>query len=135
MRSNLKTARTSVILGVGRQFGPSQAARLLVECELHTIIRDERDGSAANFFAGRNVELLSHFGAQDASEMSRVVAHQSGRVSLYFVGDPAAACHEAVLSSQLRPRASDVMFGSKSTISASRLKRNSKNKLLLRTAS
>ena len=48
---------------------------------------------AANFLADCNVKLLPDLGAQNASKMCSVLAHQSSSVSGYFVGHPAAACH------------------------------------------
>src|SRR5208282_4699602 len=73
---------------------------LRVERELNPIVRNRSDGSAPNFVPGCDVELLPDFGAQHAGEMSSMVAHQSSGVSGKLVGDPAAACHESVVSCQ-----------------------------------
>jgi len=45
--------------------------------KLNAIIGDRSDCPAANFFAGCNVKLLPNLGAQDASKVRSVLAHQS----------------------------------------------------------
>src|SRR4029077_13736371 len=80
---------------------PSPKVLLRAERELNAIIGDRSNCPAADFFAGCNIKLLPNLGAQDASKMRSMVAHQSGSVSRYFVGDPAAACHESGVRSQV----------------------------------
>src|SRR5208282_2248127 len=73
---------------------------LFAQRELNTIMGDVRDDSTANFITGGNVEFLTDLGAQHSRQMRGMFADQGGGVSVYFVGDPAAACHESVASSQ-----------------------------------
>jgi hypothetical protein len=61
--------------------------------ELNAIVGDRSDRAAANIFAGPDVKLLPNLGAQDASKVRSVPAHQSGSVSSHLVRDPASACH------------------------------------------
>jgi hypothetical protein len=79
--------------------------------KLNAIIGDRSDCPAANLLAGCDVKLLPDLGAQDAGKMCSMVAHQSGSVSSYFVGDPAAARHESVLSSQFSVKADSSNIG------------------------
>jgi hypothetical protein len=80
----------------GRRLGASVGVR--VKRELNPLMRNECDGTAANFFSRCDVELLPNLGAQNASKMSRMFAHQSSRVSGNLVGNPAAARHGSALS-------------------------------------
>src|SRR5271167_602587 len=54
------------------------------EREVNPIVSDRRNSSAPNLVPGRDVKFLSNLGAQDASQMCSVLAHQSGCISIYF---------------------------------------------------
>jgi hypothetical protein len=76
-----------------KRLGPWPTVLLRAERELNAIMGDRGDSSAANFVPSCNVKLLPDFGAQNASKMRRMFAHQSSGVSGNLVGDPAASCH------------------------------------------
>ena len=102
MRSNLKMARANVILGAAPgKPNFSDWCPFVPSANSIAIIGDRSDGSATNLVASGNIEFLANFRAQDASQMRRMFADQSGSVSGYFVGNPAAAGHKTAFSSQL----------------------------------
>src|SRR5258708_16586337 len=80
---------------------PQPKVLLRAKRELNAIIGDGSDCPAANLFTGCNLKLLPDLGAQDASKVRSVLAHQGGSVSGYFVSDPAAACHESGVRCQV----------------------------------
>src|SRR5258706_12623481 len=80
---------------------PQPKVLLRAKRELNAIIGDRSDCPAANFVPSCNIELLPNLSAQNASKVRSMLAHQSGSVSGYFVSNPAAACHESGVRSQV----------------------------------
>jgi hypothetical protein len=68
--------------------------------ELDAIIGDRSNGPTPYASPGSNIEFLADISTKYASQVRRVIANQSRRISVHLVGKPAASRHATVPRSQ-----------------------------------
>ena len=76
------------------------------EFELYSIFGNADDPPATNYGVSDNIEFAPHAGTQNADEVIRMIANQSGAISGDFIGNPSSSRHRVrVMTSTMSPSA------------------------------